>query len=251
MLLEPEQEQLLVDLVEAERRLPRDQRQKFIVARSISVHGVGLIHGGWSGRRVFEGDLETLASVGLIQMSYGHKGTHTFFVTPLGFEYYSSLMANRGAPVEVIEDRVRRFLDSKEFQTRHPRAFQKWSEAERLLWGEDSAQNLTTIGHLCREALQEFATSLLVYSKVQGANPDPSKTIARVEAVLEASRQKLGERRRAFLDALLVYWGTVSDLVQRQEHGAQKEGEPLLFADAVRVVLQTMVVMYEVDSSIR
>lgn len=49
------------------------------------------------------------------------------------------------------------------------------------------------------------------------------------------------------MEALLAYWGTVSDLVQRQEHGGQKEGEPLEWEDARRAVLHTAVVMFEVD----
>jgi hypothetical protein len=46
---------------------------------------------------------------------------------------------------------------------------------------------------------------------------------------------------------LLAYFGTVSDLIQRQEHGAQKEGEGLMWEDARRVVFQTALVMFELD----
>ena len=55
---------------------------------------------------------------------------------------------------------------------------------------------------------------------------------------------------RAFLAALLAYWGTVIDLVQRQEHGALREGTPLIWRDAKRVVLQCAIVMYELDEAI-
>jgi hypothetical protein len=48
------------------------------------------------------------------------------------------------------------------------------------------------------------------------------------------------------LKALLAYWGTVNDLVQRQEHGGQKEREPLKWEDGRRVVFQTAVVMFEI-----
>jgi hypothetical protein len=170
-------------------------------------------------------------------------------VSPTGFEYYAELMARRGEPVQRLEKRIHSYLDSTRFRTRHPAAFQKWLEAEALLWGDDSNRNLTTIGHLCRECLQEFATSLITHAKIDGANPDPTKTVARVRLVLDSKRSALGARRAEFLEALVAYWGTVSDLVQRQEHGAQKEGEPLLFEDALRVVIQTMIVMYEVDSA--
>lgn len=52
------------------------------------------------------------------------------------------------------------------------------------------------------------------------------------------------------LDALVVYWGTVSDLIQRQEHGAQKEGEALRWEDGRRVVFQTAVVMFEIAHTV-
>lgn len=69
--LEPEQEQLLADFVEAERYIPREQRQHFIISRTVGPPGVQLIHEGWrhKNRRVFEGDIDILASVGLIAKS--------------------------------------------------------------------------------------------------------------------------------------------------------------------------------------
>src|SRR5439155_2241153 len=56
--------------------------------------------------------------------------------------------------------------------------------------------------------------------------------------------------RTAFLDALIGYWGAVSDLVQRQEHGGQREGAELTWHDARRVVFQVAMVMFEVDSAL-
>jgi hypothetical protein len=54
----------------------------------------------------------------------------------------------------------------------------------------------------------------------------------------------------SFAEALLAYFGTVSDLVQRQEHGAQREGAPLRWEDARRVVFQTAMVMLELDRAL-
>jgi hypothetical protein len=47
-----------------------------------------------------------------------------------------------------------------------------------------------------------------------------------------------------------VYWGTVNDLIQRQEHGAQREGGALAWEDGRRVVFQTAIVMFEIDRSL-
>jgi hypothetical protein len=53
------------------------------------------------------------------------------------------------------------------------------------------------------------------------------------------------------LDALLAYWGTTSDLAQRQEHGAQKEGEVLTWEDSRRLVFHTAIVMVEIDRTLK
>jgi hypothetical protein len=79
---------------------------------------------------------------------------------------------------------------------------------------------------------------------------DPVHVVARVRAVIEHRRTALGEATSEVLGALLAYWGTVSDLVQRQEHGAQKEGQQLIWLDARRVVFQTASVMYEIDANL-
>jgi hypothetical protein len=69
--------------------------------------------------------------------------------------------------------------------------------------------------------------------------------------VIEAHRAKLGESVFEYLGALLNYFGCLSDLIQRQEHGGQREGQQLDWEDARRVVLQTIVVMFEVDRALR
>jgi hypothetical protein len=151
-------------------------------------------------------------------------------------------------PVENMEAGMRRFLDQQPFQDTYPSAYQKWAQSERLLWGGDSQDQLTAIGHHCREAMQEFATALVTLREVKGVNPNPASTIARLQAVIRADVG--GETLPPFLEVLVAYWGTVSDLAQRQEHGAQREGRALTWEDARRVVFQTMCVMYEIDRAL-
>jgi hypothetical protein len=55
---------------------------------------------------------------------------------------------------------------------------------------------------------------------------------------------------KAFLEALVAYWGTVNDLIERQEHGAKREGEQLGVEDARRVVFQLLIVMNEIDRAL-
>ena len=76
--------------------------------------------------------------------------------------------------------------------------------------------------------------------------PDKSRDINRIQAVVDQRRSQLGTTA-ALLDALVSYWRVVSGLVQRQEHGAQKEGRPLVWEDGRRVVFQTAIIMFEVD----
>jgi hypothetical protein len=68
--------------------------------------------------------------------------------------------------------------------------------------------------------------------------------------VLDARGTRPGKATKAFLQSLLEYWGTVNDLVQRQEHGGQREGDPLTWEDGRRVVFHTLLVMYEIDRAV-
>ena len=112
----------------------------------------------------------------------------------------------------------------------------------------DSQDQLTAIGHHCREAMQEFTSALLALHQVASANTNPANTVARLQTVFLV--RVGGKTLPPFLDALVAYWGSLSDLVQRQEHGGQREGGPVIWQDARRVVFQTMVVMYEIDQAL-
>ena len=247
IILEKEQEGLLTVLVEASRNVPRDRRQKFIAVQTLGRTLAIVSHPGLP--KDFEGayigDLEILAQQGLLNLAYSRHGVN-FDVTPLGIRYYEWLKKKQGMPMEQIEQKVRVYLNAKTFQRKYPEAFEKWREAESLFWEADTTQKLTVIGHLCREAMQEFVTSLVERIQPPDVAKDKARTIARLKAVL-ASIPHLGSTEHSFLQALVAYWGTVSDLVQRQEHGAQREKESLLWEDGRRVVFYTMLVMYEVD----
>ena len=247
ILLEPEQEDLLIALVEAARKQPRDQRQKFLVM--VSSDGTH-IYGLDDYRGAHKGDVEILAQAGLLSASYTKRGTLAFDVAPLGFRYYEYLMQRRGTATERVEQSVFRYLDSAAFAARHPDAFAKWQQAEVLLWSSDSTQQHTAIGHHCREAMQFFATSLVEAFKPDPVDSDTAKTVSRIRAVLGQARPTMSDRVYSMLDALLHYWGTVTDLTNRQEHGAQKENRALSWEDSRRQVFQTAIVMFEFDRTL-
>ncbi len=251
ILLEPEQEELLNTLVEASRNLSRTDRQKFYVIEYEN-GGSDMIHPGLPDRKtkVYIGDIEVLANENLVSPSYNSQGSQKFDVTPKGFKYYELLKEQNGQPFQRIVAHMRNYLAGDVFIKKYTVAYQKWETAEEMLWASDSENQLTTIGHSCREALQEFATALVDRYQLNDAEKDISKTVRRLKAVLEHKKEKFGKTEKPFLETLLNYWGTVSDIIQRQEHGGQKEGKPLVWEDGRRVVFQTAVVMYEIDSSL-
>lgn len=151
---------------------------------------------------------------------------------------------------ENVEKEVRGHLCSDEFKRSYESVYDKWSQAESLLWESDSDKQYTTVGHLCREALQDFADALVNKHRPPEADPDKAHSISRIRAVIEVRKDSIASTEREFLNELVSYWHAVSNLVQRQEHGAQRNGAPLKWEDARRVVFQTLVVMYEVDRSL-
>jgi hypothetical protein len=250
--LEPEQKELLSIVVEAARNVPREERQLFYAFETLGSNLARLLHPGlpkdFPG--TYLGDIKTLGQQGLLSLEYGAHGTIKFDVSPRGFKYYEELKRSQEGPVQRIEAATKDYLDAFDFRSRYTAAYEKWVEAESLLWGGDSPSALTTIGHLTRESIQLFATALIEASKPANVDPDVTHTVSRIRAAL-SSPSASSEAEREFLDALVAYWGSVSDLVQRQEHGAQKEGSTLIWEDARRIVFNSAVVMFEIDRAVR
>lgn len=252
ILLEPEQQELLCKFVEAERGVPKGQRGKFIAIQQIKAGtSADFIYNSARGISVSGSvtDAEILAENGLLGLSYGSQGSLLFHVRPEGFQYYREFK-QASQPAEAVEKEVRGHLSSNEFKNSCPAAFKKWSDAEAMLWESDSDTQFTTIGHLCREAIQEFADALVNKHKPPDVDSDKAHTISRVRSILELHASDLGSTEKQFLEQLLCYWRSVSNLVQRQEHGGQRNGASITWEDARRVVFQTCIVMYEVDHSL-
>jgi hypothetical protein len=246
---EPETLTFLWGLVEAARSVPRAERGDFIAIRFMG--GNILQHPGLPGGRVEnfdEGDLRDIIEGGFVRVTSYERGEASVFeLRKLAFDYYDQLHRNADEPVDGLQQLNVDHVSSAAFAARYPEAVGRWRSAEGLLWEEESTKNLTDVGHRCREAMQLFVTRLIEMHGVSEAEPDPAKTVARLRAVIASRKPKLGDGLASFLDALVAYWGTVSDLVQRQEHGSQKEGGELTWDDARRVLLYTAMVMSECD----
>jgi len=78
-----------------------------------------------------------------------------------GFSYYEERKREGSEPARQVEQGIATYLDSGRFQVAYPDAYARWREAADLLWGADSERELSTIGHKCREAIQEFVTALV------------------------------------------------------------------------------------------
>lgn len=247
----PEQLELLAVLVEASRSVPSSERQPFFLLEHMG--GTTLVHQGLAkvGRinyHPYTNDAKELASRGLIRLEVVGDGAFNADVTADGLHFYETAKAEGGKPVGRIEAEMRSYIDSEAFARRHPASLAKWQQAQAALWSADAGPQMTMIGHLCREAMQAFATEALGDSGAVDVEQDPQRTVNRIRAALNV---RIASRAvRQLLDALLDYWRSVNDLVQRQEHGAAKEGSERSWEDARRVVFQTLIVMHEIDRAL-
>jgi hypothetical protein len=140
-------------------------------------------------------------------------------------------------------------FDEQRFAARYPTAYQRWRDGQAL-FNINPDRYAGNIGLACREAMIAFAAT---FSERFGVSVDapPQQTVVRVRRVVTENEHRMSEKVAALSqDVLVPYWGTVSDLVQRQVHGAEREREPLTRDDAARVLMQTFMVMYELDRSV-
>jgi hypothetical protein len=245
VLLEQEQNDLLEVLVEAARRVPRDRRQKFMVTAELGSHLSEIVHEGLPSdfEGAYDGDLEALANEQMLVRT-GTSDTPLYDVTPRGFKYYEHLQLNKGSMLQRPEAVSRSWIASDAFLRRYPDAARKWLEAEALVWSGDSVVSLTTIGHLCLEAIQDVFDELVTRYGVTGV-AEKAKTIARLRAIV--AKAAASETTAAVVESLIGMVGALNDLVQRQEHGAFREQQSLLWEDGRRVAFLTLVVLSEVD----
>ncbi len=222
--------------------MPRGEREWVFIS-----FGQGsFLQGPGIGREdVPQGDIAMLEREGfIVAIRYSPRdGNPTYVVTPEGLEHYATMKGRD--PGARQEAEVNRFLDSDRFRTEYPDAYSKWVDANDLLWRADSDKELTTVGHKAREALQDFASEAIDRYQPPEAETNPALVNKRLGAIIALFLPKLGQKRAELLTALGDYSEATLGIVQRQEHGGQKEGQDLNWNDARRAVFQSASVMYE------
>jgi hypothetical protein len=240
--LEPDQEQLLTELVEASREVPRHEQQWHLGGEDAP----DVLRGPWGERQVLVSDVLALADLELLDaVTLNYVYGNDYVISPRGHAYYAAMKRREAQPLERQEAELRRFVNGDAFRVRYPAAYAKWAEAERLLWSADADRELSTVGHKVREASHEFALALVGEHDPPNVDPDLTKVKNRIASVIDLHRPALGRTKAAFLDALLEYWDKTVDLVQRQEHARDLE-----WTDARRVVFHTASLMWEIDATL-
>ena len=240
--------------VEAARGVPRTEQvfTMWTLPETMGTPSASSVQGcGLTGISVLADDIFGLGYAGLISVNVASRDSHRFTITADGFAYYESLRARTHELAAAIEEDVSRYLDGETFRRRHGSAHERLIAAQELLWQANPGDDLTTIGHKLREAIQQFATSMVGIHKPADVDTDPAKTTSRLRAVVEMNRTRLGERRGDLLDKLLDYLDAVNGIDQRLEHADQKQNDPATWEDARSAVFQTAIVMFEFDRVLR
>jgi hypothetical protein len=141
-----------------------------------------------------------------------------------------------------MESQIGRYVDEESFRRRYPEVHDKWRVALDL-FAIHPARHASAVGNSCRDTLQTFADSAITSRNL--TLKSSSGTVDKLRALIKDSTES--SRIRAHGEALVAYWGTVSDLANRQAHGARREKEKLKVEDARRLIFHTMLVMFEVD----
>ncbi len=247
--LEEEQINLLCQLVDAHRNVIPSKRTDFMVTHDMTSDS--MLHPGFSSGMtdVVIVDLRILDSSGLIKI-YNSNSPYTefsFTLTSLGFQYYEFIKDKSINPIQRIQKEILSFINIPSFEQRYKSAFLKWKESEKLLWSTNTEINISTVGHLCREALQEFLEILIARHHLHKDCPEKDKTKNRVKALINNRKPTSSDTIIKLLEKLYEFWDMLNELVQRQEHYGLKERETIVLDDAKRVVLYTVIIMQELD----
>ncbi|MEM9598460.1 MAG: hypothetical protein AAGD06_29610 [Acidobacteriota bacterium] len=258
--LESSQEELLLALAEKWREVPAEQRTSFCLAVTHDQILGKVTHQGAPGWSVdaSPGDIVELTEKQLLRIRSEKRPITTFLVRPEGVRYCEELMRRRGSGFERQAEYSRNQLLFVSFRQRHRNAFERWALAEEELWHWSRKRSPSTVGHLLREAIQQFAYDLVKgFGLEDRVSVEVSKDQRNARAVLDhvcqmdiVLRQRGDCLGRKTEKALYEHWVAVSNLVQRLVHRANIDGKPVTWEDARRAVFLVSVAMIEIDHAV-
>ncbi|MBN8866043.1 MAG: hypothetical protein J0H98_00670 [Solirubrobacterales bacterium] len=142
-------------------------------------------------------------------------------------------------------DEVQRLVSSDGFRAEFPGAYEAWESAEAALREPSSNANLQTVGHHLRTAQLRFATALVEAHDPPDVESDVEKVNKRVGAVIAMYRPDLGEKKRAYLEAMGTTWEATTGVIQRLVHAESKKNEPVHVGDARSATFTMLFLMFQ------
>ena len=206
-------------MIEEAREVPRD-KQTWHLSR---LDQGDVLQGPGGLRSVLGSDVQALDDAGLIKgVAYNYLYGNDYVMTVEGRAHYAEVQRRKGEAVERQEDTLRRFLDSAAFREAYPAAYERWSEAEALLWAANSEREFTTVGHKCRESMQEFASEVVARYEPPDVEANPALVNRRLGATIAMFLPSLAKLRRCSWPWRLLRGR--HGAIQRQEHGGRRKG---------------------------
>lgn len=253
--LEEEQKTLFRQLAEIVKSFPRNERMA-IQCLPTSTDFELIIPSKKSGYKeineISAGDIQSLVNYRLLEYdTLSESSRPLLHITPVGFEYYEYLVNQITDISNRIESHVTSYYKFDDFEKKYPLTVMRLKTAEKLLWKSDSMEKFTQIGHLCREAAQHFAETLYINVMGKESSYPINHTVKRLSEIVALKKESESKTLMRFLDSLIVFWGELNDLIQKQEHGAENElTAPVGWEDSRRVLFQTLNLVYELDRSL-
>jgi len=72
---------------------------------------------------------------------------------------------------------------------------------------------MTLIGHLCREAMRDFVSTLIDLHQPPVPNPNKALTVLRLKAILQHKKASLSDAVSNLMMAQISNWEAVNDLI--------------------------------------
>ena len=129
-MLEPAQEDLLLDMVDAARAVPRAEQQWHLQSQGAGAH---MLSGPWGSRPVLLSDVSALREHGLLEMVTANDVHGSDYVIEgSGFFTAEAIRHERSSGFAGQEADARRLLESEGFRRNYAEAFERWSKVARL-----------------------------------------------------------------------------------------------------------------------